>query len=227
MSTLSQDEVDKQIKQMVAFIEQEAKEKAEEISLKAEEEFNIEKGRLVQQEKMALMQQYERKEKQAEAAKKIAYSTKLNTARLEVLKAQEDHLKVVNGRAEEQLAGISKDKGKYKKLVTGCIAQGLVALLEADVTLYCRKEDASMVKEVIPAAIKMYKDLSGLDCKCKLDTNEELPKSTGGGVILKAQNGTLSVDNTLSARLRLATDKLLPAVRFQLLGGSPTRTFFD
>ena len=34
----------KQIKHMVAFIEQEASEKAEEIDAKAEEEFNIEKG---------------------------------------------------------------------------------------------------------------------------------------------------------------------------------------
>lgn len=33
----------KQIKHMVAFIEQEASEKAEEIDAKAEEEFNIEK----------------------------------------------------------------------------------------------------------------------------------------------------------------------------------------
>ena len=36
----------KQIKHMVAFIEQEAGEKAEEIDAKAEEEFNIEKGLL-------------------------------------------------------------------------------------------------------------------------------------------------------------------------------------
>ena len=41
---LSDADVQKQIQQMVAFIEQEASEKVEEIDARAEEEFNIEKG---------------------------------------------------------------------------------------------------------------------------------------------------------------------------------------
>ncbi len=43
---LSDADVQKQIKHMMAFIDQEANEKAEEIDAKAEEEFNIEKGTL-------------------------------------------------------------------------------------------------------------------------------------------------------------------------------------
>merc|ERR1712116_22941 len=49
---LSDSDVQKQIKQMMGFIEQEANEKVEEIDAKAEEEFNIEKGRLVQQQRL-------------------------------------------------------------------------------------------------------------------------------------------------------------------------------
>ncbi len=60
-----------QIKHMMAFIEQEANEKAEEIDAKAEEEFNIEKGRLVQQQRIKIMEYYERKEKQVELQKKM------------------------------------------------------------------------------------------------------------------------------------------------------------
>ncbi len=60
-----------QIKHMMAFIEQEANEKAEEIDAKAEEEFNIEKGRLVQQQRLKIMEYYERKEKQVELQKKM------------------------------------------------------------------------------------------------------------------------------------------------------------
>lgn len=40
---LSDNDVQKQLRHMIAFIEQEAIEKAEEIDAKAEEEFNIEK----------------------------------------------------------------------------------------------------------------------------------------------------------------------------------------
>lgn len=60
-----------QIKHMVAFIEQEANEKAEEIEAKAEEEFNIEKGRLVQEQRLKIMEFYEKKEKQVELKRRM------------------------------------------------------------------------------------------------------------------------------------------------------------
>lgn len=67
---------------MVTFIEGEAKDKVDEIlvkvnwhmwflTLEAEEDFNIEKGRLVQQEKLKIAQQFERKEKQVEVERKM------------------------------------------------------------------------------------------------------------------------------------------------------------
>ncbi|EPQ10712.1 V-type proton ATPase subunit E 1 [Myotis brandtii] len=68
---LSDADVQKQIKHMMAFIEQEANEKAEEIDAKAEEEFNIEKGRLVQTQRLKIMEYYEKKEKQIEQQKKM------------------------------------------------------------------------------------------------------------------------------------------------------------
>ena len=66
---------------MMAFIEQEANEKAEEIDAKAEEEFNIEKGRLVQQQRLKIMEYYERKEKQVELQRKM-YENTINIKQL-------------------------------------------------------------------------------------------------------------------------------------------------
>lgn len=57
---------------MMAFIEQEANEKAEEIDAKAEEEFNIEKGRLVQEQRLKIMEFYEKKEKQVELQRRMS-----------------------------------------------------------------------------------------------------------------------------------------------------------
>ena len=57
----------------------------------AEEEFNIEKGRLVQQQRVKIMEFYERKEKHIELQKKIEMSNLQNKARLKVLKARDDH----------------------------------------------------------------------------------------------------------------------------------------
>ncbi|XP_006169740.1 V-type proton ATPase subunit E 1 isoform X2 [Tupaia chinensis] len=86
---LSDADVQKQIKHMMAFTEQEANEKAEEINAKAEEEFNIEKGRLVQTQRLEIMEDYEKKEKQIEQ-KKIQMSNLMNQARPEVLRARDD-----------------------------------------------------------------------------------------------------------------------------------------
>lgn len=67
---------------MIAFIQQEAKERVQEIEAKvkkvekmiqkkAEEEFNIEKGRLVQQERIRLINVYEKKVKQITMLQKM------------------------------------------------------------------------------------------------------------------------------------------------------------
>uniref|UniRef100_A0A8D1GI37 V-type proton ATPase subunit E 1 n=2 Tax=Sus scrofa TaxID=9823 RepID=A0A8D1GI37_PIG len=87
---LSNAHVQKQIKHMMAFIEQEANEKAEEIDVKAEEEFNIEKSRLVQTQRLEIMEYYEKKEKQIEQQKEIQMSNLMNQARLKVLRASSD-----------------------------------------------------------------------------------------------------------------------------------------
>ena len=107
----------------MAFIEQEANEKAEEIDAKAEEEFNIEKGRLVQQHRLKIMEYYERKEKQVELQKKIQSSNLLNQARLKVLKARDEHVGNVLSESKRQLAIVAKDQAKYSKLIQGLIAQ--------------------------------------------------------------------------------------------------------
>ena len=56
--TMNEQEVDRQINQMVQFIKQEAEEKANEIRVAAEEEFNIEKLQMVEAEKQRIRKEY-------------------------------------------------------------------------------------------------------------------------------------------------------------------------
>ncbi len=55
----------------MAFIKQEAVEKAREIQIKADEEFAIEKAKIVRQEAINIDSQHEKKIKQAEVAQKM------------------------------------------------------------------------------------------------------------------------------------------------------------
>jgi V-type H+-transporting ATPase subunit E len=65
------DEASKEMKKMVTFILQEANEKAKEIRIKADEEFNIEKAKLVRQETISIESNYIRKLNQVDVKKKM------------------------------------------------------------------------------------------------------------------------------------------------------------
>uniref|UniRef100_A0A8C9BT90 ATPase H+ transporting V1 subunit E2 n=1 Tax=Phocoena sinus TaxID=42100 RepID=A0A8C9BT90_PHOSS len=90
----------------MAFIEQEASEKAEEIDAKAEEEFNLERGCLVQTQRLKIMAYYEKKEKQIEQQKKSQMSTMRNQARLKVPRARNDLISELLNDAKPRLSRI-------------------------------------------------------------------------------------------------------------------------
>lgn len=220
-------DVQKQIDHMVSFIQNEAKEKAEEIDTKAEEEFNIEKVRLVQQEKKKIIQLFERKEKQVEVQKKIAHSNELNLARLRLLKSQDSHLEEIFKDARSQLAAVTLNKPKYQALLKSLLTQGLLTLLESEVSIRGRAQDKDLLKGVIEEASKEYTKLSKLKVTITYDDSHSLPDSSGGGVELFVKNGQIRIVNTLENRLDLATQQILPAIRNTLFGVTGTRAFFD
>jgi len=224
---LSDADVAKQIKHMMAFIEQEANEKAEEIDAKAEEEFNIEKGRLVQQQRIKIMEYYERKEKQVELQKKIQQSNMLNAARLRVLKAREDHVASLLEEAKRRLGDIVKDQGRYKKLLETLLSQALLQILETNVVVRCRQADVPLVEEVLPTCIHTVKEKTGKDTNIKIDQDNYLPAAAGGGVEILAQKGRIKISNTLETRLEMIARQMIPEIRTSLFGQNTNRRFTD
>lgn len=224
---LSDADVQKQIKHMMAFIEQEANEKAEEIDAKAEEEFNIEKGRLVQQQRLKIMEYYEKKEKQVELQKKIQSSNMLNQARLKVLKVREDHVASVLEECRRRLGEVTRDPSRYSEVLLALITQGLLQLIESNVVVRGRQADAQLIQNVLPAAVEQYKKSSGKDVVVTLDTDNYLPEGCTGGVELITQSGRIKISNTLESRLELIAQQLIPAIRNALFGRNINRKFTD
>ena len=224
---LSDADVQKQIKHMMAFIEQEANEKAEEIDAKAEEEFNIEKGRLVQQQRLKIMEYYEKKEKQVELQKKIQSSNMLNQARLRVLKVREDHVRNVLDEARKRLSEISQDVPQYKEIMKLLVLQGLCQLTEAHITIRVRQVDLSLVDSIIEPIQDAYKQITKKDVAIKIDQDNFLSPDSCGGVDLYAAKGRIKVSNTLETRLELIAQKLIPEIRSALFGSNPNRKFTD
>eukprot|EP00041_Stephanoeca_diplocostata_P041924 m.9512 g.9512 ORF g.9512 m.9512 type:complete len:228 (+) comp6928_c0_seq1:185-868(+) len=227
MDALRDEEVQKQIEHMVKFIKKEGQEKADEIDTKAEEEFNIEKVRIVQTEKKAILKVTERKAKQAEVEEKIERSNQLNVARLKLLKAQDEHLTAIFAKTAEQLSVIAADKTKYAKICEDLLVQGLLSLCEKNVEVRCRKGDTAIVKGTFSGAAKAFKAKTTIDAKLTLNETEFLPETCGGGVELRVGD-SYRVCNTLEQRLELACQQTLPAIRNILFGvGTGSRAFFD
>lgn len=67
----SGEEVERQLRNMISFIIAEAEEKAKEINVRAEEEFNIEKTSIVQEEKKRINDEFTQRMKLVEVQKKM------------------------------------------------------------------------------------------------------------------------------------------------------------
>ncbi len=64
-------DTERQISQMVEFIKQEAKEKADEIRVKADEEFNIQRLEFLEAAKLSIREEYKQKEVDIQTQKKM------------------------------------------------------------------------------------------------------------------------------------------------------------
>ena len=160
---------------MTAFIHQEAMEKAREIEIKANEEFEIEKSKLVREETDAIDTQYEKKFKQATMSQQITRSTVSNKTRLKVLGARQELLDSIFEDAQKKLAQGAKDKAKYQKTLKGLILEGLYGLSEPEVQVRAKKSDYDVVKKAITEAEKEYKKEAGKDVKAVVDEENPLP----------------------------------------------------
>ena len=170
-------QVANELKKMTAFIRQEALEKAREIQIKADEEFAIEKSKIVRQETSAIDSTYAKKHKQASMSQQITRSTLANKTRLRVLGRRQELLNVLFEKAGDQLSGYSKEGSKYDEMCKGLILEGLYALNESKVAVRARKQDYDTVKKSMKAAEKEYKEKLGKDVEVGLD--EKNPLSEG------------------------------------------------
>ncbi|CAG8644302.1 8357_t:CDS:2 [Paraglomus occultum] len=224
---LNDDEVIAEMKKMVAFINQEAIEKAREISVKADEEFNIEKAKLVRQESINIEATFQRKIKQAEVQKKIAQSNFVNKSRLKVLQTRQAYLEELFNDTRQKLQEISADKAKYTSLLKNLILEGLYSLLDESVSLIVRKADINLVESVIPQVSEAYHTATNQKVDITVESDHHVPASSAGGIILTSNHGRIRVNNTLEERLNLAQEEMLPEIRVLLFGHSPNRKFFN
>jgi len=164
---------------MTAFIRQEALEKAKEIQIKADEEFAIEKSKLVRQETASIDASYEKKFKQAGMSQQITRSTVSNKSRLRVLGARQELLDGIFEQARGRLGEVSGDggkKGEYQEICKNLILEGCYALNEGKLQVRIREADKDVVKKAIGDAQKEYKENVGKDVTVEIDDKNPQPE---------------------------------------------------
>ncbi|KAF9074722.1 ATPase, V1/A1 complex, subunit E [Rhodocollybia butyracea] len=196
-----------------------------EIKVKADEEFAIEKAKLVKQEQLAIDSQYEKKLKGAQVSQKIAQSTLTNKSRLRLLHRREEHLQDLFSSCREQVVSLSSsDSDTYAEFLAGVLTQGYLYLMEQSVVIHSRKSDVSIVEEAASSAAERYKETSGRSIK--FDVKGTLSDDIAGGIKLVSGSGRITLDNTLDERLRLLEDRMLPEIRKDLFGPNENRKFY-
>lgn len=164
------------------FIKQEALEKAREIEIKADEEFAIEKSKLVRTETSSIDTSYEKKYKSAAMSQQITKSTVANKTRLKVLSARQEILDGLFENAAARLKEGTKDTKGYEEICKGLLLEGMYALNEGNVLVRSRKADKEVVEKAIKSACKEYQEKTGKKVEAKID--EENPQPEGWYVLI-------------------------------------------
>ena len=208
---------------MVQFIHQEAKEKASEIKLKTDEEFNIEKLRMVEAEKQKIRAAYEVKEKQVEVQKRIAQSNEVRFSRLKALKERDDAMQKVLAEAAAKLPGLVSSS-EYPALLEALIYEGLTQLADTKVIVKGVAGGETATKAALAKALprfeKWAKENKSAEFAAAISVtfSTESLKSGIGGVELIGFGGKITLNNTLQNRLMLAYETQLPTLRAKLFG---------
>ena len=180
----------------------------------------MEKQTLVHEAKLNIQEEFAKKEKDNEIKERIARSAEIGECRVKKMKLRDDLLRKLLEEAGAKCAVVARG-GNYPQLVQKLIVQGLIKIEENEVVVFCRAEDIPTVKNVLPDAVKEYVEImkreSGVTLEPKVvlseDRSKDLPEKTYGGVMLTARNGKIVCDNTMSSRLNLVYEELLPSIR--------------
>jgi len=219
---MAEADTERRIKQMVAFIRQEARDKAEEIEVRAKEECNVEVMKMTDREKAKMREEFKQREKRIEIENKITKQKVLDGYRMELLKAEDGKKSELKEMVEKRFASVTKNSGKYKEFLKQAMIQAFLLIWdEEEVSVSCRKQDQSIVKSLMQPAMDEVKSRAQKECntslKMKANFNNK-PVKCSGGVIVSARGGKVVCDNTLDARLNIVMRTELPMVRERLFG---------
>lgn len=212
-------DTERQIRQMAEFIRLEAKEKAAEIRAKTRADADAERQAAVQNAKIRVAEEYERKEKAIVMEQRVAASVAEQQQRSRLLSTRDEHIQNLGKEAAARIASVAASNADaYASLMSALIKQCIVRLeYEPKIAIHTRPQDVDVVKKLLPniiADVAAVTKAAGNEIKVDLDVvSDESLASSAGGIIAYALHGRIKCSNTLEDRLNLALYDLTPTIR--------------
>lgn len=209
----------KQLENIRSFILLEAREKADEIRMKAKGDADKERQELVLSAKNKIAADYDRKEKQLAMDQRIQASMQERKQRARLLEKRDAYMSELGKEAAVKMTAVASSNAKaYHNLLQGLIKQGLTRLAgDNKVDVRCRPQDADVVRTLAPAAAaSLVAELKAAGEERAITvtvTPDAALASSAGGVIVSSLDGRIKCNNTLEERLKLAMADLQPVIR--------------
>uniref|UniRef100_A0A3B0N2D8 Vacuolar ATP synthase (E subunit), putative n=1 Tax=Theileria annulata TaxID=5874 RepID=A0A3B0N2D8_THEAN len=214
-------EAQNQIKQMINFILNEAKDKAEEIESGAIEEFNIEKMNLFEQKKDEVRSKILKNINDLRLKKMRQRNVELKKMSNNILMYQCEVVDELKKLALDKLYDLSQNRDEYKKILKMLILSGCLSLDSDIVYVRYRPSDSKVVESTLGDVKSEYERLTELKYEIaktitlELDRDNHLSEDVLG-VVLTNEDGTIECNSTLNNRLEMCCREMIPQIKLEL-----------
>ena len=204
---MSDQKVQRQLQQMIKFIEFEAQTKEQEIRSNAEQECEREKSSFIEKERKKIENDYVRRVKEAEVKKRITFSQELSSSRLQLLQTEDQYIQTLLTEVREKLEN-EINKESYNELLVKLIKEGMKKVEDKEVIVRGLERDKEKVAKAIEIVRKEMNDITII-----FDDKHFLEKECIGGVAIASKDERIVCNNTLEQRLNQALTISLPLIR--------------
>ncbi|KAG9394624.1 ATPase, V1/A1 complex, subunit E [Carpediemonas membranifera] len=217
-------QVEAQIAKMIKFIENEANEVVNEITMSAREHANQEKLRQIEAERKKLAAMYKKKAVTALRDIRIKHSRTMNESRMLELEKRQAVLEDAIFKAHAQLVKVA-ETGEYTAILKKLLVQGMTAYGPGAYLVRARPGDADKATAAIAGACaEAGEDYTATLSEqplppappAKAESIDDIDGYCAGGVILTNDTGSVHIDCTFDARLNQIVEDQLDQLRVQL-----------
>ena len=213
--------------EMERMLRQNAHEKAFEIHVLSQRQFEKQKNEMVFEGRKLLKNDQDLRIGQLNQDLNIQKSKKINAARLRKMSERNKCLlKMKSDMVQKLIDERQNNRDRYLETVKNLIIQSMIKLLEPGLQIICREEDKDDIEGMLGDIQSQYHEFllektERDDYECELRVNgekfitDEMDGGTGG-VILQTLDRRIVCPNTLMNRLELAFEEFLPQIRTNL-----------